>query len=67
MCIRLLLFRGVARLISLLSLFGAARSMEPELRRRRNLLGYEPELRRRRNLLGYEIAAITMASTGGTF
>jgi hypothetical protein len=57
MCIRLLLFRGVARLISLLSLlslFGAARSMEPELRRRRNLLGYE-------------IAAITMASTGGTF
>jgi len=57
MCIRLLLFRGVARLISLLSLlslFGAARSMEPELRPRRNLLGYE-------------IAAITMASTGGTF
>jgi hypothetical protein len=57
MCIRLLLFRGVARLISLLSLlslFGAACSMEPELRRRRNLLGYE-------------IAAITMASTGGTF
>jgi len=54
MCIRLLLFRGVARLISHLSLFGAARSMEPELRRRRNLLGYE-------------IAAITMASTGGTF
>jgi len=51
MCIRLLLFRGVARLISL---FGAARSMEPELRPRRNLLGYE-------------IAAITMASTGGTF
>jgi hypothetical protein len=54
MCIRLLLFRGVARLISLLSLFGAARSMEPELRPRRNRLGYE-------------IAAITMASTGGTF
>jgi len=53
MCFRLLLFRGVARLISLLSLFGAARAMEPELRRRRNLLGYE-------------IAAITMASTGGT-
>jgi hypothetical protein len=53
MCIRLLLFRGVARLISLLSLFGAACSMEPELRRRRNLLGYE-------------LAAIAMALTGGT-
>jgi hypothetical protein len=50
MCIRLLLFRGVVRLISL---FGAACSMEPELRRRRNQLGYE-------------IAAISMASMGGT-
>jgi hypothetical protein len=50
MCIRLLLFREVARL---LSHFGAACSMEPELRGRSNLFGYE-------------IAAITVASTGGT-